>query len=95
MDSILPLDEFIKIKFPKSLLRSVVFADGRFEQEIIEVFADVKGLEESSLLFSRRIEPILIHSQFHSCYNLELLFKTNGGNDGQFIPQINQWVFLP
>lgn len=66
--SVFPREMFIVIIAFQCFSRSFVSFDRKFKKFIVDCFTGFKGIEKKFSLFSRRIQSILIHPEFHCIY---------------------------
>jgi hypothetical protein len=65
VNKILALNELIVIEFAKRLARCLVGFDAFIQEKVIYFLTSLERINNSSLLFARRIQPELIHQQAH------------------------------
>jgi len=66
---------FVVVKLPQSLSRLFICLFGNVKKLIVDCLTIFERINNSGLLFSRRINPIPIHQQAHSQVIYEHIFK--------------------
>lgn len=69
----------VEIELPERLFSIGVSLDRCFEQGVIDIFTGIKRREQPENMLIARIEPELVHSQFHGPWRTEQVFKSCGG----------------
>jgi hypothetical protein len=75
MDRVFAFYQFVVIKLPQSLARFFVSLFGSVKKLVIDCLTSFERINDSNLLFSRRIYPESIHSQFHDNREVVHIFK--------------------
>jgi hypothetical protein len=84
------LTRFIKVELTQTLASGLVGLLVKFEKCVVEFFTGIKLRIEPFPMLTGRIQPILIHTQFHKKYGVLYPYISYS----QFIPRINPWAFL-